>query len=86
MDLKNLSIMSRLYVGALTYDVTDQIIKTLFAQCGAVKGMLCLLYMSNVLLMKLSNFLKKINTTIGAIMQIDPATGKHKGFCFVEYE
>jgi hypothetical protein len=38
MDLKNLSIMSRLYVGALTYDVTDVIVCELFSQCGAVKG------------------------------------------------
>ncbi|KNC97463.1 uncharacterized protein SPPG_07380 [Spizellomyces punctatus DAOM BR117] len=59
VEARSIAVMSRIYVGSINFELTEQHIKAVFNQFGYVKSV---------------------------SMTIDPATGKHKGFCFVEYE
>lgn len=52
-------VISRLYVGSISFDLNEEHMKAVFSQFGWVKH-------------------------VG--MTMDQSTGKHKGFCFVEYE
>ncbi|RKO97735.1 hypothetical protein CXG81DRAFT_23223 [Caulochytrium protostelioides] len=59
IDPRTLSVMSRLYVGNLSFDLDAAQIRTVFSQFGTVRSV---------------------------SMSTDAATGRHKGFCFVEFE
>ncbi|KAJ2228648.1 hypothetical protein IWW45_006521 [Coemansia sp. RSA 485] len=59
MDARTLSVISRIYVGSINFELTDEHIHRVFSEFGSV----CSVSMSK-----------------------DPATGRHKGFGFVEYE
>nr|CAD2203681.1 unnamed protein product [Meloidogyne enterolobii] len=54
-----LALMSRIYIGSVNFDVSEDQIRTVFGIYGPIKN---------------------VN------MSIDPTTGNHKGFCFIEYE
>ncbi|KAJ3400144.1 Poly(U)-binding-splicing factor puf60, partial [Chytridiales sp. JEL 0842] len=58
-EIRSLSIMSRIYIGSIPFDMTDSHVRDLFSQFGSVK-----------------------NVTL----TVDPLTGKHKGYCFVEFD
>ncbi|KAI9101966.1 hypothetical protein DFS34DRAFT_612210 [Phlyctochytrium arcticum] len=59
LGARSIAVMSRIYVGSINFELTDQDIKAVFSQFGFVRSV---------------------------SMTMDPATAKHKGFCFVEYE
>lgn len=54
-----LALMSRIYIGSVNFDVSEDQIRSVFGIYGPIKN---------------------VN------MSIDPTTGNHKGFCFIEYE
>jgi len=58
-EARTLSILCRIYVGSIFYDLTEQNIRSVFAPYGSIKG---------------------IN------LKIDPSTGKHNGYCFIDYD
>ncbi|KXS20820.1 hypothetical protein M427DRAFT_107741 [Gonapodya prolifera JEL478] len=58
-EARSIAIISRIYVGSVSFEVNEHHIKTVFSQFGWVRA---------------------------ASMTIEPATGRHKGFCFVEYD
>ncbi|KAJ2745661.1 hypothetical protein GGI20_001986 [Coemansia sp. BCRC 34301] len=59
VDMRNLSVMSRLYVGSINFELTEEHIQRVFSEFGSVSSV---------------------------SMAKDPATGRHKGFGFVEYD
>eukprot|EP00842_Homolaphlyctis_polyrhiza_P000679 jgi/Hompol1/1611/HPOL_001669-RA len=59
IDPKVLSGLSRIYVGSVQYDMTEEHMRLAFVQFGAIKSV---------------------------SMTLDPTTGRHKGFCFIEFE
>ncbi|KAI7835175.1 hypothetical protein BX661DRAFT_176239 [Kickxella alabastrina] len=59
MDARNLSVMSRIYVGSINFDLTDEHIHRVFSEYGPVRSV---------------------------SMSKDPASGRHRGYGFVEYE
>ncbi|CAJ0752389.1 7346_t:CDS:2 [Entrophospora sp. SA101] len=59
MDLRSISVLSRIYVGSINFELTEQHVRVVFGQFGTIKSI---------------------------SMSLDPLTGKHKGFCFIEYE
>ncbi|KAJ1805257.1 hypothetical protein LPJ56_005415, partial [Coemansia sp. RSA 2599] len=59
MDARTLSVISRIYVGSINFELTEEHIHQVFSEFGAVRSV---------------------------SMSKDPATGRHKGFGFVEYE
>ncbi|RUS28697.1 hypothetical protein BC938DRAFT_481556 [Jimgerdemannia flammicorona] len=59
IDLRPLSVLSRIYVGSINFELNEAHIKAVFGQFGSIKSV---------------------------SMSVDPATGKHKGFCFIEFE
>ncbi|KAJ2854295.1 hypothetical protein J3B02_002751, partial [Coemansia erecta] len=59
MDARTLSVISRIYVGSINFELTDEHIHRVFSEFGPVRSV---------------------------SMSKDPATGRHKGFGFVEYE
>ncbi|KAJ1721542.1 hypothetical protein LPJ53_003945 [Coemansia erecta] len=59
MDSRALSIMSRLYVGSINFELTDEHINQVFSEFGPVRSV---------------------------SMSKDPASGRHKGYGFVEFE
>ncbi|KAJ2034444.1 hypothetical protein IW146_005837 [Coemansia sp. RSA 922] len=59
VDVRNLSVMSRLYVGSINFELTEEHIQRVFSEFGSVSSV---------------------------SMAKDPATGRHKGFGFVEYD
>jgi len=58
-EARTLSILCRIYVGSIFYDLTEQNIRSVFAPYGSIKA---------------------IN------LKIDPSTGKHNGYCFIDYD
>ncbi|ORX80721.1 hypothetical protein BCR32DRAFT_268691 [Anaeromyces robustus] len=58
-EARTLSILCRIYVGSIFYDLTEQNIRSVFAPYGSIKS---------------------IN------LKIDPSTGKHNGYCFIDYD
>ncbi|KAI9207909.1 uncharacterized protein BJ171DRAFT_491974 [Polychytrium aggregatum] len=58
-EARALSILSRIYVGSINFELNESHIRALFQQFGGIKTL---------------------------SMNMDPATGRHKGFCFIEYE
>ncbi|KAJ2779283.1 hypothetical protein H4R18_004091 [Coemansia javaensis] len=59
MDARNHSLMSRVYVGSINFELTEEHIHRVFAEFGSVRSV---------------------------SMSKDAATGRHKGFGFVEYD
>ncbi|CAG8437787.1 15277_t:CDS:10 [Acaulospora morrowiae] len=59
IDPRSLSVLSRIYVGSINFELTEQHLRVVFGQFGAIKSV---------------------------SMSLDPHTGKHKGFCFIEFE
>ncbi|CAG8460205.1 5158_t:CDS:2 [Ambispora gerdemannii] len=59
IDPRSLSVLSRIYVGSINFELTEQHLRVVFGQFGAIKSV---------------------------SMSLDPITGKHKGFCFIEFE
>ncbi|KAJ2783202.1 hypothetical protein GGI15_002666 [Coemansia interrupta] len=59
VDARALSIMSRLYVGSINFELTDEHIHQVFSEFGPVRSV---------------------------SMSKDPASGRHKGYGFVEFE
>ncbi|RHZ47608.1 hypothetical protein Glove_575g39 [Diversispora epigaea] len=59
IDPRSLSVLSRIYVGSINFELTEQHLRVVFGQFGAIKSV---------------------------SMSLDPLTGKHKGFCFIEFE
>ncbi|CAG8600223.1 2210_t:CDS:2, partial [Funneliformis caledonium] len=59
IDPRSLSVLSRIYVGSINFELTEQHLRVVFGQYGAIKSV---------------------------SMSLDPLTGKHKGFCFIEFE
>ncbi|KAJ2008216.1 hypothetical protein H4R26_000336 [Coemansia thaxteri] len=59
VDVRNMSVMSRIYVGSINFELNDEQLKRVFSEFGSV----CSVSMSK-----------------------DPATGRHKGFGFIEYD
>ncbi|KAJ2851961.1 hypothetical protein IWW36_000734 [Coemansia brasiliensis] len=58
MDARDLSVMSRLYVGSMNFELTEEHVTRVFSEFGKVRSV---------------------------SMAKDPATGRHKGFGFVEF-
>ncbi|KAG4096314.1 hypothetical protein H8356DRAFT_943371 [Neocallimastix lanati (nom. inval.)] len=58
-EARTLSILCRIYVGSIFYDLTEANIRSVFAPYGSIKS---------------------IN------LKIDPSTGKHNGYCFIDYD
>ncbi|RIB23488.1 hypothetical protein C2G38_2032701 [Gigaspora rosea] len=59
IDPRSLSVLSRIYVGSINFELTEQHLRVVFGQFGSIKSV---------------------------SMSLDPLTGKHKGFCFIEFE
>ncbi|CAG8564434.1 6936_t:CDS:2 [Paraglomus brasilianum] len=59
IDPRSLSVLSRIYVGSINFELTEQHLRVVFGQFGAIKSV---------------------------SMSLDAVTGKHKGFCFIEFE
>ncbi|GBC00242.1 hypothetical protein RclHR1_00380010 [Rhizophagus clarus] len=59
IDPRSLSVLSRIYVGSINFELTEQHLRVVFGQFGAIKSV---------------------------SMSLDTLTGKHKGFCFIEFE
>ncbi|PVU89513.1 hypothetical protein BB561_005311 [Smittium simulii] len=59
MDVRSLALLSRIYVGSINFEITEDNIRKVFSEYGAVKHI---------------------------AMSLDPATGRHKGFGFVEFD
>ncbi|KAJ2160754.1 hypothetical protein GGF46_002000 [Coemansia sp. RSA 552] len=59
VDERNLSLMSRLYVGSINFELTEEHIHQVFSEFGSVRSV---------------------------SMSKDAATGRHKGFGFVEFD
>ena len=59
IDPRSLSVLSRIYVGSINFELTEQHLRVVFGQFGAIKSV---------------------------SMSLDALTGKHKGFCFIEFE
>ncbi|ORX99324.1 hypothetical protein K493DRAFT_335793 [Basidiobolus meristosporus CBS 931.73] len=58
-DMKTVSALSRIYVGSIYFELSQEHIRAVFSQFGYVKNI---------------------------SMSLNPITGKHKGFCFIEFE
>ncbi|KAK9764436.1 hypothetical protein K7432_008058, partial [Basidiobolus ranarum] len=58
-DLRTISVLSRIYVGSIYFELSQEHIRAVFSQFGYVKNI---------------------------SMSVNPLTGKHKGFCFIEFE
>ncbi|KAJ2720278.1 hypothetical protein H4R23_004740 [Coemansia sp. Cherry 401B] len=59
VDARNLSVLSRLYVGSINFELTEEHLHRVFSEFGTVHSV---------------------------SMSKDPATGRHKGYGFVEFE
>ncbi|KAI8802868.1 hypothetical protein BJ742DRAFT_858067 [Cladochytrium replicatum] len=56
---RSIAVLSRIYVGSINFELTDNDIRQVFSEFGSVKAV---------------------------SMTMDATTGKHKGYCFVEYD
>ncbi|KAI8801946.1 hypothetical protein BJ742DRAFT_835053 [Cladochytrium replicatum] len=58
-EARSIAVLSRIYVGSINFELTDNDIRQVFSEFGNVKAV---------------------------SMTMDASTGKHKGYCFVEYD
>ncbi|KAI8057058.1 hypothetical protein BDF22DRAFT_641921 [Syncephalis plumigaleata] len=59
VDARTMSIISRIYVGSIHFELTEEHIRAVFSQFGYIRDV---------------------------SLQLDPVSGRHKGFCFIEFD
>ncbi|RKP27395.1 hypothetical protein SYNPS1DRAFT_26954, partial [Syncephalis pseudoplumigaleata] len=59
VDARTMSIISRIYVGSIHFELTEEHLRAVFSQFGYPRDI---------------------------SLQLDPVTGRHKGFCFIEFD
>lgn len=58
-EARTLSLLCKIYVGSIFYDLTEQNIRSVFNPFGSIRAV---------------------------TLKIDPTTGKHNGYCFIDYD
>ena len=59
VDARTMSIISRIYVGSIHFELTEEHIRAVFSRFGHIRDI---------------------------SLQLDPLSGRHKGFCFIEFD